>query len=240
MRAPGVQCAIGILSGTAADGSPDSATLNGGYVTSSFPRSSPHGFTIPVEKLGPKLYNTPYTMSQTVIGAAKINANRLGMTLQAFLRRSKKSKWCTYHKAWHPRPAFHADGSRRDGLANTCKQAHSQQARDRFRRTYKRVGRMGPIPDPARNGDKLQARARINHQVQKGLRPSPNTLPCFDCGHVWKRRQPRHEYDHYLGYESQHHNDVQPTCSKCHARRTRERGELLQSRDARGKFKGKK
>lgn len=48
-------------------------------------------------------------------------------------------------------------------------------------------------------------------------RPNPNSLPCVDCGHLGDDR--RHEYDHHLGYEAEHHYDVQPVCSKCHAKR---------------------
>jgi hypothetical protein len=40
-----------------------------------------------------------------------------------------------------------------------------------------------------------------------------------DCGHVWKKGERRHEYDHYKGYAAQHHYDVEPVCSTCHAKR---------------------
>lgn len=80
-------------------------------------------------------------------------------------------------------------------------------------------GPMGPVPNPPRSGDKLQARQRINVEVRTGKRPHPNTLPCTDCGHTWAEGERRHEYDHHLGYGAEHHYDVEPVCTTCHAAR---------------------
>ena len=77
----------------------------------------------------------------------------------------------------------------------------------------------GPRPFAPRDGDKEQARQRINVEVRTGYRPHPNTLPCVDCGHEWSDGEPRHEYDHHLGYEAEHHYDVEPVCTICHTRR---------------------
>ena len=79
--------------------------------------------------------------------------------------------------------------------------------------------RPGPSPAPPRDGDKKQARQRINVEVRTGRRPHPNTLPCVDCGHVWSEGERRHEYDHHRGYDAAHHYDVVPVCTVCHARR---------------------
>jgi len=79
--------------------------------------------------------------------------------------------------------------------------------------------RFGAPPDAPRDGDKRQARRRINVEVREGRRPHPNTLPCADCGHVWQEGERRHEYDHYLGYGAEHHYDVESVCTVCHARR---------------------
>lgn len=78
--------------------------------------------------------------------------------------------------------------------------------------------RPGPAPKPPRDGDRKQARQRINVEVRTGRRPHPNTLPCADCGHVWAGDR-RHEYDHHLGYGSAYHLEVQAVCTICHARR---------------------
>lgn len=81
------------------------------------------------------------------------------------------------------------------------------------------TGRSGPAPKAPRAGDKVQARQRVNVEVRTGRRPHPNTLPCADCGHIWKPGERRHEYDHHKGYAAEHHLDVEPVCTKCHARR---------------------
>lgn len=60
------------------------------------------------------------------------------------------------------------------------------------------TGRPGSSPKLPIDGDKKQARRRINVEVRTGRRPHPNTIPCVDCGHIWKMGERRHEYDHYL------------------------------------------
>lgn len=65
--------------------------------------------------------------------------------------------------------------------------------------------------------------------------PDPNDVACVDCGHLGPER--RHEYDHYLGYAPEHHDDVEATCSLCHNERGRSRGELPElPRDERGRY----
>lgn len=81
------------------------------------------------------------------------------------------------------------------------------------------TGKPGPAPMPPRDGDKEQARQRINVEVRTGYRLHPNTLPCADCGHVWRLGERRHEYDHHRGYAAEHHYDVIAVCTTCHARR---------------------
>jgi hypothetical protein len=88
------------------------------------------------------------------------------------------------------------------------------------------TGRPGPAPKPARDGDREQARQRVNVEVRTGRRPHPNTLPCADCQHEWKPGERRHEYDHFLGYDAVHHGDVQPVCTRCHSKRSFARGEV--------------
>ncbi len=77
----------------------------------------------------------------------------------------------------------------------------------------------GPVPNPPRDGDKKQARQRINVLVRTGRLAHPNDLPCRDCGHAWKPGERRHEYDHHRGYAAAHHYDVEPVCTTCHAKR---------------------
>lgn len=86
------------------------------------------------------------------------------------------------------------------------------------------TGRPGPVPHPARDGDKAQARSRVNVEVRLGHLPRAATLPCVDCGHMGNDR--RHEYDHHRGYAAEHHLSVEAVCSPCHSARAWKRGEI--------------
>lgn len=131
-------------------------------------------------------------------------------------------KWCTTCKVSHPISDFGRDRTRTDGRAAACLRSKST-GRPRGWRGRPNVnpetGRPGPVAAAPRDGDKAQARHTVNVEVRTGRRPHPNTLPCTDCGHVWKRGERRHEYDHHLGYGAEHHRDVEPVCTTCHARR---------------------
>lgn len=85
-----------------------------------------------------------------------------------------------------------------------------------------------------RDGDKVQARQRVNDEVKAGRRSHPNALPCTDCGHVWKKGERRHEYDHHLGYAAAHHLDVESVCSTCQHARGWRRGEYTSAAMQRG------
>lgn len=174
-------------------------------------------------------------MAQTPEGAVKVAAQAAGCLPDEYRRRvAAGEKWCTLDRAWHPKAEFGRDGSRPDGLAASCRQSR----RDDGRRRYV----PSPAPEPgrsyvaARDGDREQARGRVNYLVRMGLLPDPNTLSCVDCGHVWNEGERRHEYDHNLGYEAEHHEHVEPVCTTCHARRARDRGEVRQVRGARGRY----
>jgi len=80
------------------------------------------------------------------------------------------------------------------------------------------TGRPGPAPNPPRDGDKAQARLRINVEVRTGRRPRANALPCVHCGHLWIPGDRRHEYHHYKGYGANNHYAVEVACTTCHAK----------------------
>lgn len=83
--------------------------------------------------------------------------------------------------------------------------------------------KFGPQPMPPRDGDRQQARQRINVLVRTGRLPHPNNIPCADCDHEWHPGERRHEYDHFHGYEPKHHYCVEPVCTTCHAERDSKR-----------------
>ncbi len=160
-------------------------------------------------------------MAQTSLGAAKIVAVKLGMSLDDYLRRNESEKWCVGCKNWHSRSAFGADASRSDGLASQCLDWRKRHYTTTHVRKA-RQSRAGLFLVPTRDGDKKQARARVNHAVDVGRLPDPNSLPCVDCGHEYDGRR-RHEYDHHMGYSAEHQFTVQAVCSVCHKCREVER-----------------
>lgn len=164
-------------------------------------------------------------MAQTKAGAIKSAAKKKGMSVAEYkLMLANGKKWCTGCKDWHPKGVFGKDSTRLDGLVPSCREYRNKRARELYEIIpLDRRIKPGPTRIERRDGDKKQARARINADVRLGQRPNPNDVPCVDCGHMGDDR--RHEYDHYLGYEAKHHYDVEVTCSKCHHIRADERGE---------------
>lgn len=162
-------------------------------------------------------------MSQTKDGALKIAAKKAGVEVSFYMSEMKAGKkWCTLCRDWHARSAFGKDSTRWDGLVPSCRQSKNQFSRVNYQP-------QPPLPKgrkiiPARDGDRKQARRRINYFVELGLFAHPNMLPCADCGHEWTDGAKRHEYDHYLGYAAENQEKVQPVCSTCHHKREVARG----------------
>lgn len=125
------------------------------------------------------------------------------------------TKWCTACKDRHPVSAFGRDKSRGDGLSASCLASRRVKVRKPQKGT---LGRRKWLT-PARDGDKRQARRRVNYLVEQGRIPRPDDLPCVDCGDEVFVGTYRHEYDHHLGYGADHHLDVEAVCQKCHRNR---------------------
>ena len=126
-----------------------------------------------------------------------------------------------------PRDAFPGDRTRSDGLSYRCRQCRSTGRPKGWHgrpRINPQTGKPGPAPNPARDGDFVQARQRVNVEVRTGRRPHPNSIPCADCGHIWSEGERRHEYDHHKGYAAEHHLSVEPVCTICHHARESARG----------------
>ena len=131
-----------------------------------------------------------------------------------------ETKWCTACKTRHDKSAFGRDRTRGDGLAATCLAARRVKVR-KPRMQHKRHGWL----KPTRDGDKLQARRRVNYLVEQGRIPHPDDLPCIDCADAIFPGQYRHEYDHAKGYDGDNQLYVEPVCSRCHhAREEARRG----------------
>ena len=157
-------------------------------------------------------------MAITIEGAKKIAAKKLGITLNRYLGFEKSGfKYCCGCKKWHAKNRFKKDKSRTDGLSAQCSSWRSLLSR----RLY--VKRPRPKPGrrfiAARNGDIKQAGRRVNHLIAVGLLSSPRTLPCNECGHAYRKGGMRHDYHHYKGYSSEHHETVEVLCRSCHSKR---------------------
>jgi len=100
---------------------------------------------------------------------------------------------------------------------NLCKPCKNAAVRARYvKRPH--PGRRGWLA-PTRDGDRKQARRRVNYLVEQGLIPHPNDLPCLDCGDMVFTDRPRHEYDHARGYDGENQLYVEPVCARCHRAR---------------------
>ena len=148
------------------------------------------------------------------LGVLKTAAKRAGVSLEEYLRRVNQGlKYCWWCKEWHDWSAFNVDRHRTDGLQAICRKAVSEK----HRQTYVPKGRKqrGFIAK-TRDGDKRQARRRINYLIEQGLIPHPDDLPCLDCGDEIFINRYRHEYDHAKGYDGENQLYVEPVCSRCH------------------------
>lgn len=166
-------------------------------------------------------------MAQTHDGGVKYAAQCAGVSYDEYIRKIDSGEnWCNGCKRWHLREAFGSDRSRWTGVAACCLAYRRARARQLFVSRSRGLP-PGPAPKPPRNGDKRQARKRVNQLVKSGKLARPNELPCWDCRHVWRAGERRHEYDHFRGYAAENHLDVQPVCTTCHYRREKKRCNAL-------------
>lgn len=150
-------------------------------------------------------------MAGNTIGGAKMAAGRIGVSHAEYeTRLAAGDKWCRGCKGWHSASAFTTDRSRPSGLSSSCAAHRSANPRPRYAE---------PIA-------KRRARRLVQMRVRRGSMPHPNDVPCADCGRARVVDGPRHEYDHYAGYEGDAAGMVQSVCKDCHAERGRQRGEF--------------
>lgn len=171
-------------------------------------------------------------MPGTAEGAHKRRAAKAGLTVEQYdAKVANGERWCTRCKGWHDIVAFGSDSNRSDGIAASCRASRNAHQRATYEPRERQRGRRYV---EARDGDRSQARGRVNHLIRVGVLPDPNALPCADCGHLGPDR--RHEYDHHAGYAPECHEIVESVCTLCHARRSDERGESRHVRDERGRY----
>lgn len=171
------------------------------------------------------------------VGSLKTAAKRLGLSLPEYLeRRNNGLKSCFLCRNWLPLALFNAEKSRTDGLHPKCKECQSKFSKSRYVSADVRGRKpMGPTPKPSIDGDKLQARHKVNLSIKKGLIKNPNDIPCAKCGHIGT--DSRHEYHHYQGYSAVHHLSVISLCVRCH--RHEDKAWTKRKRNHKGQFYGR-
>lgn len=145
-------------------------------------------------------------------GALKAAARKAGISYHDYVGRlSLGLKRCWSCRSWREHASFGSDRSRADGLEMACRDC----VKLKHKRFYKnRKPHPGRRVVAARDGDKKQARQRVNYLVVQGLIQNPNSAPCSRCAHSGEDR--RHELHHHKGYAAEHHEDVIVLCAKCH------------------------
>jgi hypothetical protein len=137
-----------------------------------------------------------------------------GRAVSTHIEWTDETKQCAKCREHKPHSEFARDKSRADGLTYWCRACRNSRARSSYApKPGPETGRRFVAP---RDGDVLQARRRVNYLVEIGHLPPANKVLCADCGHEWAPGERRHEYDHYLGYSPEHHEDVQAVCTTCH------------------------
>jgi hypothetical protein len=170
-------------------------------------------------------------MAQTHEGAIKVFCKRYSISYDFYLSQVNKGlKWCHICKEWHKKIEFGKVKMRYDGLSPHCKKGISNYLKLKY---IPRPRLRGRSFVPARDGDVIQARRRINDFVKIGLIPDPNKLQCEICGYKYGGKS-RLEYHHHLGYKAENHEKVIPVCAKCHRKIHRDK---LLDRDKNGRFK---
>lgn len=118
-------------------------------------------------------------MALTSEGALKIAAGKTGCSVNEYLHfRSSGKKFCMLCRVWLPIEEFHKDSSRYDGLSPSCVTCRLQWQRRRHIKKPVEGRRYGPLPNLARDGDKQQARKRVQALRRNGRLPNPQDIAC--------------------------------------------------------------
>jgi len=157
------------------------------------------------------------------LGAIKTAAKKAGVSLDEYIAKVAAGlKYCWPCNSWHDKSVFNIDRSRGDGLAAICKAQQSKRSKAAYIPAHPSL-KLPRFLTETRDGDKKQARRRINYLVEQGVIPHPDEVPCSDCADgVWANSY-RHEYDHARGYDGDNQLYVEPVCSRCHRIREEDR-----------------
>ncbi len=169
----------------------------------------------------------------TKIGALKIAAKKVGISFEEYQVKTESGlKWCGTGRHFVPIEEFGFNKLKYDnrepqclvcshvkvrintkGRVSTFKgRSHTPESKEKMAQAH-----TGSLNHHSKGGVKrmkttraaILARRQVNHAIQAGELPRPDTLLCAQCG-----KQAR-EYHHHLGYAPEHWLDVIPVCSSC-------------------------
>ncbi len=120
--------------------------------------------------------------------------------LQANCKRCRKAICRRWNISDEGRAYYNAYAKSDKGRAQRA--AHARTPKAKARVTRYKASRRGT--------GEFEARAAVNHAVEKGRMPRARTLRCRHCG------KQAHSYHHHKGYAVEHHLDVIPLCHQCH------------------------
>lgn len=102
---------------------------------------------------------------------------------------------------------------------HVCKDCYLDINKDYWREYRKRTRDTTKPYENSRicHPERYQARQEVLKATKRGDMPRAAELLCVDCGIE------ANQYDHYLGYTTEHQLDVQPICLTCHELRERRR-----------------
>lgn len=174
-------------------------------------------------------------MAGTKVGATKVAAGKLGVTVTEYLARKEAGfRWCWCCRTWKLAGLFPRSSGPKGAVSGQCLECsrvkvrkntkgrpgsmrgrrHTAAARHNMSlahqgsRNHRWKGGTSPLPEQDR--EKLLGRRAINHAVEAGRLAPPGQLPCIHCGGQAQ------EYHHHRGYAPCHELDVQALCIKCH------------------------
>ncbi len=133
------------------------------------------------------------------------------------------SKRCPKCKQFKPISEFHKDKRGKDGLQGYCKTcgkiAHRKyQKTEKGKLAYRKANSKYKKTDKGkanqkryflRHPNQVKAQHTVNHAIEDGNLPRPNTQLCHYCP------KPAQQYHHW-SYLPEHWLDVVPVCIKCH------------------------
>lgn len=130
-------------------------------------------------------------------------------------------KKCRCCKEWKPSSAFHSDRTRKDGLAQRCKECvkvYQRENKDRLSEYYRKYAKSNPHVGRRkikrysdRNKEKVAAKAAVWNAITAGRLPAQSTQRCANPSCSCAA-----QHYHHWSYDRGNWLSVIPLCAHCH------------------------